>query len=64
MYGILHAHTNPIPSIKRNNQFCKPENWAVNKLIHQNNTQLNDMLFQWSNTLNNPNNIPFRTGKK
>jgi len=64
MYGLLHAHTNPIPSSNRMRTFLKPEEWSVNKLLQQNNTQLNDILMQWSDSSNNPNKMPFKIGNE
>jgi len=46
---------------KKMNKLYKPEKWAANKLIHQNNTRLNDMLFQWSDFSNNIYKFPFNT---
>jgi len=60
MYGLLHAHTNPIPELSRMRKMYKPEEWSANKLINQNNKQLNDILLEWSDISNNPFKMPFR----
>lgn len=62
MYGSLHSHTNPVPNSNKMNKIYKPEEWAANKLIHQNIIQMNDILFQWSNFSNNFYEFPFKTG--
>ncbi|ORX85317.1 P-loop containing nucleoside triphosphate hydrolase protein [Anaeromyces robustus] len=61
MYGLLHAHTNPIPEFNKLKKMYKPEEWSANKLIDQNNKQLNDILLEWSDVSNNPFKMPFRT---
>ncbi|OUM62075.1 hypothetical protein PIROE2DRAFT_11725 [Piromyces sp. E2] len=61
MYGLLHAHTNPVPRSNRMNTILKPEEWSVNKLHQQNNTQLSDIIRHWSDASNNPYKMPFKT---